>query len=430
MKNLTKAVVGLLLAGSFLLPAGAVLAYGPNLSLSGSGGNITLSINSAPANSQIQLYYTQSGSNLPIIINNFGVTDYSGNFTTTISNGAYGSNDGSQVYVIVGGQQSNTAYYNGYGNGCTYNCGNPGALSLSQNSVTLNVGQSQVITAYSGGANLNISTYPQSNIATVSISGNQVTVYGASSGTTSFSVCSNYFCASVYVTVNNNGCTYNCGSSLNLITNTLPTMTIGQYYSYQLQASGGTPPYNFSVNSGNLPSGLYLSTSGLIYGTPQFTSSSGFAIRISDSYGRVGYGQVYINGNGSVLGTSTYNNGQLISINGTVYIVYKNSLVAFGNASAFLGLGYNFSQVVTSYNTNIPVSGYVISTSRTAHPWGAWIKNGSTVYLVHELGLIPVPDWNTFLNNGGQGNWIVNANSWDFQLPILSPMASNDTRVH
>src|SRR6185369_12025168 len=103
---------------------------------------------------------------------------------------------------------------------------------------------------------------------------------------------------------------------------------------------------------------------------------------------------IYITGSGSVLGSTTYNNGQLLSVGGTVYIVYKNSLVAFGNASAFLGLGYNFSQVSQGYTNNIPVSGYVISTAHAAHPWGAWVKNGSTVYFVHELGLIPVPDWN------------------------------------
>ncbi|HYV33721.1 MAG TPA: hypothetical protein VE973_02640, partial [Candidatus Limnocylindria bacterium] len=87
-KSLIFALFISLLVG-FATPA---LAYYPNLTISGSGSNVSVSINGALSNSQIQLSYTQPGSALPTTINNFGVTDYSGNFNTYVSDSAYGLN--------------------------------------------------------------------------------------------------------------------------------------------------------------------------------------------------------------------------------------------------------------------------------------------------------------------------------------------------
>ena len=134
-------------------------------------------------------------------------------------------------------------------------------------------------------------------------------------------------------------------------------------------------------------------------------------------------------GNGGVLGATTYPNGSLISDGTTVYITYKNTETAFANASAFLGLGFKFSNVVDVGSSNLPGSGYIVSTSQVQHPWGSWIKNGSTVYFVHDSGLIPISSWSVFLNNGGQAALIVQANTYDLRLPVLSPMVMSDARL-
>ena len=55
---------------------------------------------------------------------------------------------------------------------------------------------------------------------------------------------------------------------LSISTSSLPNGTMGTAYSQTLTATGGTSPYNWSINSGSLPAGLSLSSSGVISGTP------------------------------------------------------------------------------------------------------------------------------------------------------------------
>jgi len=53
---------------------------------------------------------------------------------------------------------------------------------------------------------------------------------------------------------------------LHVTTTSVPSLTKGVSYSYQLQAAGGTLPYKWKVTSGSLPAGLKLSGAGMIVG--------------------------------------------------------------------------------------------------------------------------------------------------------------------
>ena len=55
---------------------------------------------------------------------------------------------------------------------------------------------------------------------------------------------------------------------IRILTTSLPNYTVGEPYSYQLVASGGSGNYAWKIESGTLPAGLTLSASGLISGTP------------------------------------------------------------------------------------------------------------------------------------------------------------------
>ena len=68
-----------------------------------------------------------------------------------------------------------------------------------------------------------------------------------------------------------------------ITTSSLPGGTVGGAYTATLAASGGTPPYSWSVVSGQLPAGLRLSNSGVISGTPTASGSFFFTPQVKDS---------------------------------------------------------------------------------------------------------------------------------------------------
>lgn len=73
-------------------------------------------------------------------------------------------------------------------------------------------------------------------------------------------------------------------SQLTITTTTLPPGIVGLAYSAPLGATGGTPPYTWSLTSGTLPPGLTLDgTAGVISGTPTTASSYGFTLQVADS---------------------------------------------------------------------------------------------------------------------------------------------------
>jgi Putative Ig domain len=73
-------------------------------------------------------------------------------------------------------------------------------------------------------------------------------------------------------------------ATLTLSPSTLGAAAVGAAVSQQLTAGGGTPPYTFSA-AGTLPTGLTLSTSGLISGTPTTAGSYQFTVTVNDSAG-------------------------------------------------------------------------------------------------------------------------------------------------
>jgi hypothetical protein len=68
-----------------------------------------------------------------------------------------------------------------------------------------------------------------------------------------------------------------------LRTQSLPEGAVGSPYSQLAIASGGTPPYTWSVPIGTLPTGLTLyESTGAITGTPSLAGMVNFMLRVSD----------------------------------------------------------------------------------------------------------------------------------------------------
>jgi len=74
-------------------------------------------------------------------------------------------------------------------------------------------------------------------------------------------------------------------AALAFSTTSLANATAGQSYSFNLAATGGVPPYTFSLFSGALPAGLTLNSAGLISGTPTSPSFTTLIFRVVDSQG-------------------------------------------------------------------------------------------------------------------------------------------------
>src|SRR5881296_1658512 len=72
-------------------------------------------------------------------------------------------------------------------------------------------------------------------------------------------------------------------SPLQITSSQLPGGTVSSAYSATLSASGGTSPYSWSVSSGTLPTGLSLSSSGALSGTPTVAGSFPFTVAVKDA---------------------------------------------------------------------------------------------------------------------------------------------------
>ena len=70
---------------------------------------------------------------------------------------------------------------------------------------------------------------------------------------------------------------------VSITTISLPNATTGSPYSTSLKASGGTPPYVWSITSGSLPQGLSVSPAGAITGTPSVQGNSTFSVAVTDN---------------------------------------------------------------------------------------------------------------------------------------------------
>jgi hypothetical protein len=111
---------------------------------------------------------------------------------------------------------------------------------------------------------------------------------------------------------------------------TLPDGVVGVQYSATLAASGGTPPYTWSISSGSaLPSWAALSTGGVISGTPNAAGGSGFLVAVTDSSSRVATQSLSIAVNPALTIATT-------SLpNGVVGVAYTTTLAAAGGIAPY-----------------------------------------------------------------------------------------------
>ena len=70
----------------------------------------------------------------------------------------------------------------------------------------------------------------------------------------------------------------------------LPVGNVNTGYSQSLAATGGTPPYtNWAISTGTLPSGVTLSSAGVLSGTPTTAGTYSFTVQVTDNAGATAF---------------------------------------------------------------------------------------------------------------------------------------------
>ena len=136
-----------------------------------------------------------------------------------------------------------------------------------------------------------------------------------------------------------------------ILTTSLPTGVVGQSYSATLQATGGTPPYSWSIASGTLPTGLNLNgTNGAITGMPSSTGTFSFTASVSDTGGHSGTQALSITVSSSTGSAPTITTTSLPG--GVVGQAYSATLQATGGT-----LPYSWSISVGALPTGVTLGG-------------------------------------------------------------------------
>jgi hypothetical protein len=234
-----KYILGTMLALS--IPFMAAYASTPVLSVSGGANNeVSVQVTQGEINAPVVLYYYSPSAGIHQG-HTLGMTDVNGNYSTTLNANTiagFGPNMNMPVYVQVGGYQSAQVAWPFGTSATSTNSG----IMFSTISPSLTLGGTGTVTLSGGNGTYYISSNSNMGGVSASISGNTLSLYGASGGTANITVCSTSGnCGTFAATVNTPGAPSLSTSSVNV--------TAGGQGSVVL--SGGTAPYTISVPSGS-----------------------------------------------------------------------------------------------------------------------------------------------------------------------------------
>ncbi len=118
--------------------------------------------------------------------------------------------------------------------------------------------------------------------------------------------------------------------SLGINPGSLPNGSQGVPYNQALTGTGGTGPYTFSLGGGSLPTGMSISSAGVISGTPTVPGPFNFTVDVRDSQGNTGSAPYTIN-----IGTNSLTVSPPTLPNGTQGTPYSQTVTASGGTGPY-----------------------------------------------------------------------------------------------
>jgi hypothetical protein len=179
------------------IPFAAAVSPSYSVSLDKSGSGLWLNVSNASSYSQVD-FYGRQGSQLWTTVTNVGRTDGFGSFSGSVTPGfSYGSSI--ESYIVVNGQSSRVVTWSNPSYGIDpdrvdycyyYNYSCTDYLSVSEGTVNMRTGDSRTVIVHSRtNQRLVVGTQPNNNVAEVSLSGSELTIYGVGRGSTQAKVC-------------------------------------------------------------------------------------------------------------------------------------------------------------------------------------------------------------------------------------------------
>jgi hypothetical protein len=189
------------------------------------------------------------------------------------------SPDGVYAYGSASTFPTSTYYSTNYWVDVFFSAGTVSSLAVTPANATISTGSTKQFTAvatYFDGRTQDVTslaTWSSSNTAAATISAGGLATAGQA-GSTTISATQAGVTGSTPLTVQI--------APLTVVTTSLPDAAQNSPYSVTLAASGGTPPYTWSLAAGTLPAGLGLTAGGVISGTPTSRGAFSFTVGVSD----------------------------------------------------------------------------------------------------------------------------------------------------
>ncbi len=205
-KTIPALTSGIVLAAIFLLVQCklTLAASVPTLELINTASSVNISVSGADQNATVTFYYPNSYTNSTNSVTytsiDIGQTNSAGSFTVGVAPNSYGLTGGVSVYVSVDGANSSKVSWPA----SVSSSGQTGSLTLSDQNISLVVGQSKNIFPMNTGNALSVQG--NSNLSVVSTavqtSNNSVLVTGLNAGSSTISICaSTAGCATLSVSI-------------------------------------------------------------------------------------------------------------------------------------------------------------------------------------------------------------------------------------